>query len=545
MKKYSQYHYLKTLLAIILISSSIVGCQALRREDKKNINSPDQVEVVEEEKSNLTQSLEELNNKLNTFEQEKKAFISELENVIQYKDNKAELELVNSNNLFQSFKDLQSANNELSSQHLSKFPENKIQLEDLHNSLNKSLEIIEPIITPAKDGLKENSIKKIQAQIYSSPQREKPVKKETWYGQYGKGTKDKIVENLNKHNLKKQTSDLTKIYSTAANIIQPEEGANESSNSSSIEDWGNNITEEKIQSLNNQIEKLQKDIEQIKSSKTGFLPNLATGFLGAILALVLIFTLRDILNRLRKRKKTLPSRDPVASSNSRNNHHEDEQGNNKSNNDNLIQEIERLKQDNDELYGEHIKLNDAFTKLNNRLEEVEQKKTDSAYSSKSDSRPYSTEPKYTPQSKRQSRQPPIAPSYDPPAREPSTTSNYSNPQLVETYNRHSRSLLRNATEVSETQNSISDRSLGKGTTVILENKNRGIYAVVPEGNTIYLVPSNSFRITDGNLTTVQASFECRRYQKGYSERFNLSRPAIVIPLSGGQWQLQERGILEF
>ncbi|NJL52315.1 MAG: hypothetical protein HC930_08990 [Hydrococcus sp. SU_1_0] len=179
------------------------------------------------------------------------------------------------------------------------------------------------------------------------------------------------------------------------------------------------------------------------------------------------------------------------------------------------------------------------------MEEVAQNKTDSAYSSKSDSRLYPTEPKDIPQSTRQTRQPPIAPSYDPPAREPSATSNYSNPQLVETYNRDSRSLLRNATEVSETQNSISDRSLGRSTSVTLENKSRGMYAVVPERDTIYLVPSNSIRITDSNLTTVEALFECRRYQKGYSERFNLSRPAIVIPLSSGQWQLRERGILEF
>ncbi|MDJ0716938.1 MAG: hypothetical protein QNJ54_22430 [Prochloraceae cyanobacterium] len=122
----------------------------------------------------------------------------------------------------------------------------------------------------------------------------------------------------------------------------------------------------------------------------------------------------------------------------------------------------------------------------------------------------------------------------------------SNLRWVQTYNRDPRSLSRNAIEVSETQKSISDRSLGISKIVTLENKNRGAYVILTEGNIDYLVPGPNFRITDNNYKTVQALFECRGYKKGYSENFQLIQPATVYPLSGNQhWQLQERGILQF
>lgn len=121
-------------------------------------------------------------------------------------------------------------------------------------------------------------------------------------------------------------------------------------------------------------------------------------------------------------------------------------------------------------------------------------------------------------------------------------------QLVRNYNSGSFRSLEKIAEVSETSKSISDRSLGASQTVILEEKSRGTYEIVKEGAYHYLVPSKSFRITDSNYQTVQGLFECRNYQKGYSERFELVQPAKVITLSNNQnWQLQEqgRGILEF
>lgn len=123
---------------------------------------------------------------------------------------------------------------------------------------------------------------------------------------------------------------------------------------------------------------------------------------------------------------------------------------------------------------------------------------------------------------------------------------WSNHQLVKQYNEDLHTLLARSIEVSETQKSISDRSAGSSQTVTLEEKSRGIYGIVAEENINYLVPSKSFRITDGNYKTVQALFECRGYQKGYSVAFQLLQPARVTSCSSDrQWQLQDRGILQF
>ena len=119
-------------------------------------------------------------------------------------------------------------------------------------------------------------------------------------------------------------------------------------------------------------------------------------------------------------------------------------------------------------------------------------------------------------------------------------------QLVKQYNNDLSNLLEGIKEVSETQKSMSDRSAGASQTVTLEEKPRGMYGIVNQGNYHYLVPSKSFRITDSNYKTLEALFECRGYQRGHSERFELLKPATVIPLSDNQnWQLQKRGILEF
>ena len=67
------------------------------------------------------------------------------------------------------------------------------------------------------------------------------------------------------------------------------------------------------------------------------------------------------------------------------------------------------------------------------------------------------------------------------------------PRLVQTYNRNLTALLKGAIEVAETQKSFSDRIAGASQTVTLENKNRGAYAVLTEGNINYLVPSAAWR----------------------------------------------------
>ena len=121
-------------------------------------------------------------------------------------------------------------------------------------------------------------------------------------------------------------------------------------------------------------------------------------------------------------------------------------------------------------------------------------------------------------------------------------------ELLREYNQNceSNSLAAKIIEVSETQKSISDRSVGASQEVILEKKPRGMYGIITKDNYHYLVPSTRFRITDNNYKTVQALFKCDGYQKGLSENFKLAQPARVSSLSSNQqWQLEESGVLEF
>ena len=125
-------------------------------------------------------------------------------------------------------------------------------------------------------------------------------------------------------------------------------------------------------------------------------------------------------------------------------------------------------------------------------------------------------------------------------------SHFSTPQWINTYNNNPSSLSRNVTEVSETEESLSNRRIGSSQTVILAKKRRGNYWILTEGSYDYLVPSQNLRINQHNYKTVEALFECHHYHPDYSSDFQLLKPAVVYPLSGGQtWQLQEPGILQF
>ncbi|NEO99245.1 MAG: hypothetical protein F6K58_11290 [Symploca sp. SIO2E9] len=120
----------------------------------------------------------------------------------------------------------------------------------------------------------------------------------------------------------------------------------------------------------------------------------------------------------------------------------------------------------------------------------------------------------------------------------------STPQWVNTYNQNPNSLLKEATEVSETDESINNRRLGSHENVVLEKKRRGNFWILKESSYEYLVPKENLKINEYSYETVQALFECRGYQPG--SNFQLIQAARVYPLTAGQkWQLEEPGILQF
>ena len=119
-------------------------------------------------------------------------------------------------------------------------------------------------------------------------------------------------------------------------------------------------------------------------------------------------------------------------------------------------------------------------------------------------------------------------------------------QLVKEYNENLENLSKRASEVSETEKSISERRMSSSSKVVFEEKRRGNYLILKEGGYEYLVPSNNLRINQHNYRTVEALFECRGFQPGYSEDFQLFKPAQVSAGSDAEtWQLDEPGILQF
>jgi hypothetical protein len=118
------------------------------------------------------------------------------------------------------------------------------------------------------------------------------------------------------------------------------------------------------------------------------------------------------------------------------------------------------------------------------------------------------------------------------------------PQLVDIYNHSPRSLSGKAIEVGETEESINNRRLSGNQLVVFENKRGGSYWIIKEDSIDYMLPKQNLKINEYNYSTVEVLFECRNYYANYSD-YKLVNLATVQMVSGGTWQLQERGILEF
>ena len=104
----------------------------------------------------------------------------------------------------------------------------------------------------------------------------------------------------------------------------------------------------------------------------------------------------------------------------------------------------------------------------------------------------------------------------------------------------------NGITVSETEQSESDRRLGKSKIVVLEPKRRGNYLVYKDSGYECLVPSKNLKVNKYNYKTIEALFECNNYNPNHSNDFQVVQPAILNSISSGEtWELQQRGILQF
>jgi outer membrane murein-binding lipoprotein Lpp len=118
-------------------------------------------------------------------------------------------------------------------------------------------------------------------------------------------------------------------------------------------------------------------------------------------------------------------------------------------------------------------------------------------------------------------------------------------KLIDMYHQDPDRLILKGIEVSETEESISNRLFSTSNAVVLENRRHGDYLIVKETKVDYLVPQPNLNINESNYSSVEALFECHNYSPTYSD-FKLVKPARVLGILGGiNWCLEKKGILEF
>jgi hypothetical protein len=118
-------------------------------------------------------------------------------------------------------------------------------------------------------------------------------------------------------------------------------------------------------------------------------------------------------------------------------------------------------------------------------------------------------------------------------------------EILKLYNDAPKDVSSLGIEVSETEESINNRRSGNSQPPVFANKRRGNYWILNQQGVDYLVPSKSFKINEYNYNTIKNLFECRKYQPGYSQEFQLLEPAKVSAIGGERWELIKPGVIEF
>jgi hypothetical protein len=115
-------------------------------------------------------------------------------------------------------------------------------------------------------------------------------------------------------------------------------------------------------------------------------------------------------------------------------------------------------------------------------------------------------------------------------------------QLVAQYNKKSNSLLNQAMQVSQTEDSLTQTNKS----AFFETTRRGNYLIITIENLTYLVPKPNIKFNQYNYQTLKNIFQCYGYETVNNSEFLLLKPAVVTSLAIGQkWHLAKPGILQF
>lgn len=119
--------------------------------------------------------------------------------------------------------------------------------------------------------------------------------------------------------------------------------------------------------------------------------------------------------------------------------------------------------------------------------------------------------------------------------------------LVDCYNNEPQKLSNYMIAVSEPESSIKARRYDAKTPAFFAQQGQSMYSIIlAESKQYYLFPKIRLKINQHSIDSVESAFECRNFQAGIIQKYQLVQPAKVEKLPNGeQWQLQARGILEF
>jgi hypothetical protein len=101
------------------------------------------------------------------------------------------------------------------------------------------------------------------------------------------------------------------------------------------------------------------------------------------------------------------------------------------------------------------------------------------------------------------------------------------------------------TPVSREAENLNQSLAAQTDSVVLAGDRQGNYWLFSDNSEIYLVPKQNLKITDNRISNTKDLFECRDYTEQNYDNFVLIKPAVLIAQGNGNWQLKEKGKLQF
>ncbi|NEP58004.1 MAG: hypothetical protein F6K31_13435 [Symploca sp. SIO2G7] len=558
---------IKLLLILAFVPGLLVGCKpgtnaGNGRDPDANTNSE---AITKAEAKNLADSFNQLEAAHNKFQSSLEEFLTDTKNVAD--KSQSDKQSVDTKTPNDKLVDLLTASNKFNDTLNQSDSELPTSLGAVSNNINTTIKDIQKVTDPLKEGL-VNKDTVLEVQKYLDVLNKHNVQKQ-FHGMFGPTTQKEVEQFLTQKN-SQLVSEITKLKQIIGKIVPPtptpslSPAASPPSFDKNLKALSDQVRalEQQNNDLTDQVKNLSDKIEQSRKARKTTEIGSSLLFVVVIAGIAIWVTLKlrknpKVIGRwIHKFTSSQEVRDHPPSSPT------NQRGSTQSpylTNDDAQELFRNLNyQLRQELSTQSITPS-QFTSLVTRLENLEQASRidyQDNLSSQQRQLPYqdnlSSQPTQLPyqdnlysQQTQASRvfpqQPPTQrPSKNPPA-------NLSAAELmIRDYNANPASLSQKATIVSETDESIEQRRLGRNLAPILEENRRGDYWILTSGSSNYLIPKSNIRINEYNYKTVESLFECDVHQQGDFSNLRLIEPAEVVPItSGKEWKLTKLGIIEF